>query len=149
MVDECSNEETGVGPSMAIGSQYPVTVKADLPKTDTISSQPLQLKTINMIPRSPKRLYKTAATDALTPSLRLVNPISNKDIKPTPSQPRIKNKLMENNKNIIIMMNTTINIRKELSTLYHRLNEKTEPTTNSSIITIILRPREIFIYIIQ
>lgn len=89
---------------------------------------------ISIIPRSPSRLYITAATEALTPSLRPVKPMSKRDINLTPSQPNIKAILEENNKKVIIRINNIIKVRKELSILYQRLKEKTEPTTINNII---------------
>lgn len=91
IVEECSNELTGVGPSIAIGNQYPETVSADFPRIEIINIQLLTPITNSIIPISPIRLYKTAHKLADWDSLRLVYPINNIDINPTLSHPNMNN----------------------------------------------------------
>jgi hypothetical protein len=89
MVDECNKEETGVGPSIAIGNQYEKIQIADLPNTAT--KQKIQLPVIlttNIIrKKSPIRLYSTAAIEEDKASDRCQNPMSKKLIRPIPSHP--------------------------------------------------------------
>lgn len=87
IVDECSNEETGVGLSIAIGNQYERIQMADLPNTAT--KQKIQLPVIpttNIIrKKSPIRLYNTAAIEDDKASDRCQNLMRRKLIRPIPS----------------------------------------------------------------
>jgi hypothetical protein len=58
IVDECNRDDTGVGPSMAIGSQYEKIQMADLPKIANmiITQLPEQPMKIIRTAKSPKRL---------------------------------------------------------------------------------------------
>ena len=111
IVLECSSAETGVGPSMAEGSQGCSPNCADLPVAARIrpsrgyvrslssddekicwNSQEFRLVAIQAMakirPISPTRLYSTACRAAVLASARPYHqPIRRKDIIPTPSQP--------------------------------------------------------------
>merc|ERR1712066_964307 len=68
IVDECKSEDTGVGPSIAMGSHQLKIKSEDLPKIDKIKIKiildlKLLLNNLNtkiIKAKSPKRLYKTA-----------------------------------------------------------------------------------------
>lgn len=110
IVLECSKAETGVGPSIADGSHGCSPNWADFPVA--ASSNPINGRVVffrsskkicwsshefefiinhamdKMNPMSPIRLYKIACNAAVLASVRLYHqPISRKDIIPTPSQP--------------------------------------------------------------
>lgn len=111
MVLECSRADTGVGPSMAEGSQGWRPNWADLPVAARISpkrgnvrskslevmktcciSQELRFMAIQAMakirPISPTRLYTTAWRAAVLASARPYHqPMRRKDMMPTPSQP--------------------------------------------------------------
>lgn len=96
MVDECKREDTGVGPSIAIGNHQLKIKSEDLPKIDKtkikiILSLKLLLNSLNtkiIKDRSPKRLYKTAQMEEAFASHREPHhEISKNDIKPILSQP--------------------------------------------------------------
>lgn len=84
MVEECNNEETGVGPSMAIGNQYLNTHIADfLIIAIRIHTQfKFSLMTIAIKAKSPNRLYITAAIPLPFASGRYQNLINKKLISP-------------------------------------------------------------------
>lgn len=112
MVLECSRADTGVGPSIAEGSQGWRPNWADFPVAATITarrgrvrsrflaavnicgmSHELRLVAIHAIakmsPISPTRLYRTACRAAVLASDRACHqPIRRNDIMPTPSHPR-------------------------------------------------------------
>jgi hypothetical protein len=87
IVEECNRDETGVGPSIAIGNQYERTQIADLPKTAIKQRiQFLVIPTTNIIrKKSPIRLYNTAAIEEANASDRCQKPIRRKLISPIPS----------------------------------------------------------------
>lgn len=108
MVLECSNADTGVGPSIADGSQgckpnwadFPVAARINPSRAGVLMfvmkicwiSQELQLSIIhaiaNMNPMSPIRLYSTAWRAAVFASVRPNHhPMSINDMMPTPSHP--------------------------------------------------------------
>lgn len=65
IVDECNNDETGVGPSIAIGNQYDPSQVALLAIIATKNHKGLEiLSNISINTKSPKRLYITAETEA-------------------------------------------------------------------------------------
>jgi hypothetical protein len=80
IVEECNKDETGVGPSIAMGNQYERIQIADLPRTATKQKiQFLVIPTNNiMIKKSPIRLYNTAAMDEDNASDRCQKPIKRK-----------------------------------------------------------------------
>lgn len=89
IVEECNSDDTGVGPSIAIGNQYLPTHNADFPNTATTTNTHnifpsiIHNKHINLT--SPSRLYITAATADLVASARAQKPINKKLITPIPS----------------------------------------------------------------
>lgn len=92
MVEECNNEETGVGPSIAMGSQYDCAQIADFLRTAINAiSQLSTLQMSNISAKSPARLYITAAIDDPTASPRIQNEIKIIDINPIHSHPKVIN----------------------------------------------------------
>ena len=111
MVLECSRADTGVGPSIAEGSQGCSPNWADLPVAAIIRPKSGSVRSVLLVPEniwcisheltfmanhamvkirpiSPTRLYTTACRAAVFASARPYHqPISRNDIMPTPSQP--------------------------------------------------------------
>lgn len=83
IVDECNRDDTGVGPSIAIGNQYLRIQIADLPRIAIKPRTQLSSDQHNIkIPKSLTRLYITADMDAPEASLRFQKEINKKDIRP-------------------------------------------------------------------
>jgi hypothetical protein len=87
MVEECNRDETGVGPSIAIGNQYDIIQIADLPRTAIKQKIQFLVTLITNIIRkkSPTRLYSTAAIEEDNASDRCQKPIKRKLINLIPS----------------------------------------------------------------
>jgi hypothetical protein len=90
IVEECNNEDTGVGLSIAIGNQYPITQIADFPSTAIIihtqCNEP-PIKSTKMA-KSLIRLYNTADIELPLASPRIQKPIRRKLSNPIVSQPK-------------------------------------------------------------
>lgn len=112
IVEECNNEDTGVGPSMATGNQYCHKYKELLHKIANIktitNNSPITWYINIRNTKSPHRLYIIADIAPLFPEGRIQYPISNIDITPIPSH--LKNIIILKLSNIKIISLRNINI---------------------------------------
>lgn len=160
MVLEWSRAETGVGPSMAEGSQgwrpnwadFPVAASSSPASGRLVlvglrvkicwSSQVLRLNRNHAIairnPTSPIRLYKIAWSAAVLASVRPYHqPMSKNDIMPTPSQPMNSwKRLLAVTRIIIVMRNINKYLKNRLilgsECIYHIENSMMDHVTNSA-----------------
>lgn len=159
IVLECSRADTGVGPSMADGSQgcnpnwadFPVaairrpasgTISELLVRKICCSSQELECRQNQAIdkinPMSPMRLYRIACRAAVLASVRPYHhPIRRKDMIPTPSHPiNSWNKLLADVKMIIVIRNVrrylTNRSRCGSECMYHDENSIIDQVTNNA-----------------
>jgi hypothetical protein len=105
IVEECNNEDTGVGPSMATGNQYPHKYKELLHKMATTSKRIINSPTIWYITtrktKSLTRLYIIADIAPLFLLGRIQYLINNIDMTPIPSHLKNINTLIDVNIKII------------------------------------------------
>ena len=161
IVLECSRAETGVGPSIAEGSQGCSPNWADLPVAAMIRptsgsvrskffpvtnicciSHEFRLVAIHAIARirpiSPTRLYTTACKAAVLASARPYHhPIRRNDIIPTPSQPiNSWNMLLAVTRTIIAIRKTSKYLKNRFmygsECMYHEANSRMDHVTYSA-----------------
>lgn len=160
MVLECNRADTGVGPSIAAGSQGCKPNCADFPAAARIRPRigrvRLFCSSINTCwsshvfiwirnhaiestkPMSPIRLYRMACRAAVLASARPYHqPINKNDMMPTPSQPmKSWKRLLAVTRIIIVIRNRRRYLKKRLmlgsECIYHRENSIMDHVTNSA-----------------